>query len=141
MDSEDCSKELEEKLSLYIYKRFKTNINAEEHLYDNTPASTIFHKARTNNMNLNARKSFQDGDTSCMMCGAVQEDLGHFLVHCPGLTHLCINTPALHQPYLWDCTHTLALCLFTHTHCNKQLTYQMWTTTDKIRCQYERLTQ
>ena len=132
-DSEQWKKEVQEKSNLYIYKQFKLNIWCEEQLYDNTTASVIMYKARTNNLNLNDRNRFEDKDTSCIMCGAAVEDLQHFLLHCPGYVSQRATVPTLQQPYPEDCCYIMGLLLFTHAQHSKHVIYQMWNARESKR--------
>lgn len=68
-DTEQWRNEIHNKSSLQIYRTYKSNIHSEQELYDNSPASIILYKARTNNLNLNIRQRFQNENTSCVMCG------------------------------------------------------------------------
>ena len=67
-----------------IYTKWKKEIKSEEDLYDNRPASAIFYRARTNNLNLNDRNRFKNANTKCLMCDVNYEDLNHFVLWCPG---------------------------------------------------------
>ena len=73
---------MENKDSLYIYKKWKTTIK-EEGMYDNTFASVIFFRARANTLTLNRKNRHTGGDTSCCFCKNIEEDLIHFLLLCP----------------------------------------------------------
>lgn len=130
-DTERWKREVAEKSSLQVYSLFKSNINSEEQLYDNTPASIILYMARTNNLNLNDRKRHRNEDTSCSMCGAAVEDLQHFLLRCPAYASQRRAVPALQQPYPEDCRHTLGLALFTNAEQVKEPLYQMWRKREK----------
>ena len=76
--------ELENLSSVEIYRNWKTGIR-EERCYDNTEQSTIQFRARANSLQLNDRKRFGGGDTTCELCGIGEEDLGHFLLRCQKL--------------------------------------------------------
>ena len=60
--------EIREKSSLKIYAEWKKSMKSEEYLYDNRPASVIFYRARTNNLSLNDRNRFTNGNTKPIMC-------------------------------------------------------------------------
>ena len=57
---------------------------------------------RTNNLNLNDRRRFQNEDTSCIMCGAAEESLEHFLLHCSHCQRAAALT--LQQSYHEECS-------------------------------------
>ena len=63
----------------------KNNIKHEEEIYDNSSASKILYRARTNTLNLNWRKKFQGENTHCPLCNYEYEDLQHFLINCENL--------------------------------------------------------
>lgn len=135
-DTDQWKTEVQEKSSLQIYKLFQFSISSEDELYDNTPASVILYKARTNNLNLNDRKRFQNEDTSsCIMCGAAGEDLEHFVLHCPGYVSERAAVPALQQPYPENCSLTLGHFLFTRAQHAKQVIHQMWKIREKKKHQ------
>lgn len=50
--------------------------------YMTTVKPIIMFKCHTNNLNLGDRKRFKNEPTTCLMCGAVKEDLNHFLLQC-----------------------------------------------------------
>ena len=100
-DDQEWFRELESKSSLYIYKRSKTEIG-EEILYDNTPASVILYRARTNTLPLNDRKRHTNGSTICDICGEEDETLPHFLLHCPALSDTRNKIISLQKPYMED---------------------------------------
>lgn len=80
-DKEYWKKEVAEKSSLKIYSKYKTEIK-EEKFYDNRPSSEVLYRARTNNLKLNDRNRYTDGDTKCIMCNHILENLNHFLLWC-----------------------------------------------------------
>lgn len=60
---------MQERESLKIYRKWKTDLGGQEIIYDNCEASMIMFKCRTNNMNLGDRKRFINQPTECVMCG------------------------------------------------------------------------
>lgn len=84
-DSECWVAELETKKSLSTYMKYKKEIKSETPIYDNTQESDILFQARTNTLNLGWRKKHLNEDTTCQLCKAKEEDLKHFLLHCPAL--------------------------------------------------------
>ena len=85
-DTRKWKEELESKSSLNLYKRFKKEIK-EERVYDNRFSARLLGRARANTLDLNDRKRFQRGDTSCGLCKAEKEDLRHFLLDCRELEY------------------------------------------------------
>ena len=70
----------------------------EETIYNNSYASNLLFKCRTNSLILNDRNRFQNKDTKCA-CGYEKEDLKHFLLDCSLYTQTRSKIPALQQPY------------------------------------------
>ncbi len=73
---------------------------AEEKIYDNRPSSQILFKARTNNLRLNDRNRHTNGDTKCIFCDWISEDLSHSWLWCPGCEELRKNSLILQRPYI-----------------------------------------
>ena len=80
-----------------------SNLTNRDQLSDNTPASVILYKARTNNLNINDRTRCQNEDTSCIVCGAAEDSLEHLLLHCSGYGSQRAAVPALQQPFPEQC--------------------------------------
>ena len=80
-DSRKWKKDLEEKETACIYRRFKKDV-CEEKCYDNRDASKLLFKARADNLTLNSKKWNGRADTKCDLCGDEREDLVHFLIDC-----------------------------------------------------------
>ena len=91
--------DLENKSTLKLYREHKRKIKEEQHLYDNTAATTTLFEARTGTLKLNTIKRHNDEDTKCNLCDHTNEDLEHFLLDCEALTSTRNNTPALQRPY------------------------------------------
>ena len=72
--------EVEAKQTLTVY-RLKDRI-CEESFYDNTVASSLMFKCRTNSLRLGWRNRFSGGSVECGMCGEGEETLEHFLIEC-----------------------------------------------------------
>ena len=90
---------LENKSTLKLYRELKRKIKEEQHLYDNTAATTTLFEARTGTLKLNTIKRHNDEDTKCNLCDHTNEDLEHFLLDCEALTSTRNNIPALQRPY------------------------------------------
>ena len=74
--------ELNEKSSLLHY-RMKAGIGGET--YDNSWGSVLLFRVRSNTLRLGWRARYWGGEVGCMMCGAEEETLKHFLLECPEL--------------------------------------------------------
>ncbi len=65
-DTDSWRQEMRDKSSLEIYRSQKTNIKSKEEVYDNTPASILLFKCRSNTLPLKDRQRFSaQADTSC----------------------------------------------------------------------------
>ncbi len=82
-----------------MYKSWRTEIGRQDKVYDNSEASVLLHKCRSNNMNLGERKRFKGDSTECIMCGNEREDLQHFILHCPAYHEERRKHPGLQRPY------------------------------------------
>ena len=98
-DTKMWKQEMEEKVSLKLYKEWRENIGGQDNIYDNREAAAILFRCRTNNIDLGDRKRFVNGTTECIMCGAPVEDLKHFILFCIGYNEVRSGHPALQQPY------------------------------------------
>ena len=125
--------ELESKSSLVIYRNFKTEIKGEVKLYDNTEASAIFYRCRSNNLKLNDRNRFTGGDVGCVLCGAEVENIIHFLMWCPEIKEERSKEPALQQPYISDENMVVGNLLFNQENLEptKKNIYNMWRTRNR----------
>ena len=66
----------------YGYIEFKKKIK-EERFYDNSWASEILFRARSNTLVLEDLKRHSNEDTRCKICeSGEREDLGHFVIRC-----------------------------------------------------------
>lgn len=90
-----------EKTSLKIYNDFKTEMK-EEKIYNNSYASNLLFRCRTNTLILNERNRFTNQDTKCA-CGHERENLEHFLLHCKHYSQIRKKIPILQQPYEENC--------------------------------------
>ena len=97
-DEQVWNEERQEKSSLTHYNRMKPKLK-EEKFYDNSFASVLLYKARTNTLPLNDRGRHVNGDTSCGLCGEGIEDLQHFLLRCPMLMDVRASDLRLQRPF------------------------------------------
>ncbi len=100
LETREWTREMNEKLSLKIYRKRRKEIGGQEEVYSNSQASEILFKARTSNLNFNERKRFWGEDTKCDMYGAEKDDLKHFLLWCPAYTERRGKITWLQQPYI-----------------------------------------
>lgn len=139
-DTEEWKQEVQSKRSLELYKIYKPEIKCEELIYDNTPSSVTLYRARTNNLALNDRKRFYNEDTTCIMCGAEEENLQHFLLYCPGYQGVrrAVQAPPLPLPAAaGEHIAPLGCLLFTDAEKNKDNIHRMWLLREKRRQQKE----
>ena len=104
--------ELDQKSSTLICKEWKGGTREVDGIYDDTPASVIFFRARANCMELRDRKRHEGEDTKCIVCGGEIENLEHFLLHCRGCNELRTQTRKLQQPHIENRTEIIGNLLF-----------------------------
>ncbi len=115
LDTGELKREMNEKSSLKIYRKWRKEIGGQE-VYTNNQASEILFNARTNNLNLNERKRFRGEDTKCDMCGAENEDLKHFLWWCPAYREERRTFTRLQQPYVKEEEDIIGKYLFENRY-------------------------
>ena len=128
--------ELGQKSSLVIYREWKKEIGNVDWIYDNTPASEILFRARTNTLNLRDRKRFKGEETKCLICGEELENLQHFLLECEGYKEERITSMKLQQPYRENRSEVIGRFLFEIKNEKeaevKETIYKMWWKRGKI---------
>ena len=134
-DNEQWTSEIETKSSLLLYRNFKDKIQ-EEDIYDNRPSSTILCKARSNTLPLNDRNRHKNKETHCIACGNIdqQEDIYHFILHCPAYIKERANIIQLQQPYIQDDAEIIGNFLFEKLHLDqkKEGLYQLWKARNRL---------
>merc|ERR1711874_909940 len=80
-DSKKWHEDLSRKTSLRIYRKNKKRIQ-DEKIYNNTKASELIFRARSNTLNLNIDNRHRGGSTTCDLCNIGEEDMQHFLLEC-----------------------------------------------------------
>ena len=125
--------EMQEKVSLRIYRTWREEIGGQEEVYDNSEKSVILFKCRTNNMDLRDRKRFNNGSTECIMCGDELEDLSHFILHCPAYNEDRGRLPALQRPYQQDEDFVIGKVLFGSSEIEniKTTLHKFWQTRER----------
>ena len=98
-DTREWKKGMNEKSSLRIYRKWRTEIGGQEKIYDNRQTSEILYKCRTNTLKLKDRNRFRNEETKCEMCEEEKEDLKHFLLWCPAYSDVRQKNIKLQQPY------------------------------------------
>ena len=133
-DYQEWLQELERKSTLFVYKKSKDEIR-EETVYDNTPASVILYRSRTNTLPLNDRKRHTNGNTVCDICGEEEETLSHFILHCSALSETRREIITLQKPYIEDEACILSHFLFDEDSINekKEDLYKLWRSREKKR--------
>ena len=112
-DTRKWRDELESKSSMRIYRHWKENIKEENEIYDNTPASVIFFRARANCLQINDRKRFTNESMICPLCGEGEENLIHFLLQCPETSEgRTSQVTEFQQPYIENLEELVGTLLF-----------------------------
>ena len=94
-------KDMQDKSTMYIYRKLKHTIRDEQDLYDNTASSVTLFRARTGTLKLNWERRHTDGHTICDLCKMnLIEDIHHFLLECTAITVTRKNILGLQRPYL-----------------------------------------
>ena len=110
-DTKQWKKDLENKVSLSLYRKWKVEI-AEESVYDNRFSSVLLFKAKTNTLPLNDRNRFTGDSVLCELCGAEKEDLTHFLLFCERFREERAKVKELQQPFQEDLDEVIGKFLF-----------------------------
>ena len=90
---------MEQKTSITLYRKYKTEIKEITYM-DNDEISSIIFRCRSNTLRLNDRNRFTGGDTKCPLCQAEIEDLAHFILDCPEYRTYRKNLPKKNQNVL-----------------------------------------
>ena len=84
-DTELWRKEMLNKSTLNRYRKKKNEIKEEKRI-DNSLASKLWFRGRSNTMDLNIdNKYMKKGSTVCDLCEEEDEDMSHFLLRCKKL--------------------------------------------------------
>ena len=131
-DNQRWLQEVQSKSTLGLYGTNKEEI-IEEAVYDNTPASAILYRARSNTLPLNDRKRHTNEDTTCDICREEEETLAHFILHCPALSETRRRIVCLQKPFIQDEANILGNFLFDKTALanNKEDLYKLWRSRDR----------
>ncbi len=126
---------MQQKVSLKVYRRWREEIGSQDKVYDNSEASVLLYKCRTNNMNLGDRKRFRGESTECVMCGNEREDLQHFTLHCPAYQEERRRHPGLQRPYQEDEDQVIGRILFENANIEntKETVTKYWQEREKKR--------
>lgn len=130
-DTKKWKEEMERKTSLNIYRAEKQNIGQkDETIYDNTIASTLLYKARSNTLQLNDRKRFIEESTNCPLCNEEYEDMTHFILVCQELSEVRRKNILLQYPMEKETDKTIGKLLFADNIdsiiTNKETLYELW---------------
>ena len=126
-DTRQWQEEMENKVTLSIYKKWKKEIK-EEQVYDNRPSSVIWYRARSNCLNLENRNRHQGGNTTCKLCNLDEENIIHFVLHCPYLQEIRNKIEEFQRPYQENEEGIIGHFLFPKNNINKkkEILYEMW---------------
>ena len=128
-DNRQWKEELEARTSIEVYRMAKTAIR-EDPIYDNTPASVVLFRARSNTLPLGTRKRYVGEDTTCALCGDGEETQYHFILECIQLSEERLGIPRLQKPHPEDTTQVLKDFLFNENQeemeHNKTGLYKLW---------------
>lgn len=127
-DTRTWKEEMDQKVSLKLYREMRQGIGGQDKIYDNREATTILFRCRTNNLDLGDRNRFSNASTECIMCGDPIEDLEHFLLDCPAYSSERQCHPILQQPYQEDRDALLGVLLFDHCviEDTKDTLFKLW---------------
>ena len=81
--------EMERRTTLELY-RHKREFG-DEGIYENGWGSVLLFRCRTNTLMLGWRARFQNGDVSCVLCGADEETIEHFVLQCESLAEVRVR--------------------------------------------------
>ena len=104
---------------------FKNKI--KEEIYYNEKSSLLIFKMRTNTLNLNDRKRYKQEETKCPMCDHHNEDLKHFLLHCPKLEEARLKILFLQRPRIEDKNKIIGDLLFNMWRDFEASLSELWT--------------
>ena len=130
-DQDQWEAEVRSKTTLSIYKRSKLTIQ-EDPIYDNTPASVILFRARTNSLRLEDRMRHVNQETLCQLCQEENEDLSHFILKCPRLSQIRREIMPLQHPQKEDREEILQDFLFDKDNNEREMEekkrwlYSLW---------------
>ena len=98
-DTLEWKNDMENKVTLHIYNKFK-DFGEENKLYDNDFKSELLFKLRSNTLELNQRKKYDDDDIMCPICKKEPEDIYHFLLFCENLAFIRNKNITLQYPQM-----------------------------------------
>ena len=133
VDTREWKKQMEEKSSLKIYRKWRQELGGQEEIYTNNQASQLLFKCRSNTLRLKDRNRHWQEDTRCDMCGAEIEDLGHFLLWCPAYGEERRKCVRLQQPYTEEEDDIVGEFLFDNSHAEetKIIIQKFWSVREK----------
>ena len=124
---------MQEKVSLKLYREWRDKIGGQESVYENSEASLIMFRCRSNTLNLADRKRFQNQPTTCVMCEWEYENLAHFLLQCPAYREERRENLVLQQPYKENEDNIIGKLLFNGQYIekNKKTIIKFWKIREK----------
>ena len=128
-DTEKWTRELQEKQSLSVYREWRKEIGGQDKVYDNSEASKLLFKCRSNNTNLYDINRVQNKSTECVMCEMNEiENLNHFLLQCPAYSEERNKNPVLQRPYIENEEQIIGNFLYNNRiiEQSKSTIYKIW---------------
>ena len=105
-DAELWQKDILNKSTLKIYRKYKQGIKDEQDIYDNTAASVTLFRARTGTLLRDFKRPIDD--RICILCKEENEDIQHFILECSTLNTTRKNIIELQRPYNKDADDIIA---------------------------------
>jgi len=99
-DDKLWKKDILNKSTLKIYRKYKHEIKDEQDIYDNTAASVTLFRARTGTLLRDFKRPIDD--KICILCKEENEDIQHFLLKCSALITTRKTIIELQRPYNKD---------------------------------------
>ena len=112
-DNECWKSGMSSKNSIEMYRIYKDKIK-EENIYENSKKSELWFKLRSNTINLNIRKRFENKSTICELCMIEEETLQHFILKCPKLQGIRNNCIEIQWPINEKIDETIGMFIFSN---------------------------
>ena len=84
-------------------------------------ANNVWFKIRTNTLNLNDRKRFENGNTFCELCGKEEENLNHFLLKCEKIQNERNQCIELQKPLNLDEGNTMEIFIYQKENIQRKM--------------------
>lgn len=122
---EEWRRELEERSTLYIYRRFKMEMREED--YEGGERSLLWFRARSNCLSLGEDR-WQRRAEECRVCRETGEDIEHFILDCMPLEEQRKSSIVLQRPRLESRLEVMGEFLFGegNARVKRETLYNMW---------------